>query len=215
MRRALLVLALIVLNSDTHAEAPGARPSWRWSSEERIAARFDPSSTQARKGRASGVKAPPATYVIEGRHDPALFFPWELFDSFVAILEVNPSRSAQARPTFKRGIEAQGWDYDQFWRDAEVATASYIASRRQQLEHRIAVAKRRKAARVRVNGGVDGYLQNELCYERARALENLREKLGREPFDRFLYQVVAPGVTLIVAEERDAEMLLRIERGCR
>jgi len=169
----------------------------------------------ARKSAAVNVKAPPTAYVIEGSHDPALFFAWELLDSFIGITDLQPSRAAQARVVYKRGIEAQGWEHERFWRDVEAATSTYVATRRQQMEHRRALASSRKASGVRVNGGIDGYLADEVCYERAQALENLRQRLGREPFDKFLYNTVAPGVTLMITMQRNAGMLMRIERGCR
>lgn len=203
-------------DNDKEPKEKKATP-WLWSSDERIRVRFDPNSAKERKGRVSNKmrKAPTDSHVIEGKHDPELFFPWELMDGFLQRIDVPPSRAAQARESFRQAIEGRGWSYDNFWREVDSATAVYISTKKQQIEHRFQLAQSRKQQGVPVNGGISPYLVEEVCRERASALDKVRQGLGKEQFDTFLYTAIAPSTTLWITADRDATLLNRIERGCR
>ena len=212
----VLLFAASTLNAQSHPGTSPVKPPWAWSSEERIQARFDPPSIVARKTRAAPTtKMAADAYIIDGKDDPALFFAWELVDALLPYMEMPPSRAAQARRMFTKDIEAQGWNTQDFWRAVDESTMTYRSTRRQQIDHRMALVSSRKKDRVRINGGIDNYLVKEVCEERQRSLEKLRQTFGREAFDKFLYTAIAPSVTLMISMERDANMLTRIERGCR
>lgn len=216
MNRYLFLLVLVT--SQGSGFATGAeKPAWLWTSDERIVERFDRDAMRTRRERMGNRLrlAPPNTYVIDGKQDPELFFPWELLDGLLQAIAVEPSRAAHVRASYRSAIKDNNWDYDTFWREVDSATAVYANTRKQQADHRLQLAHARKREGIPVNGGISPHLVNELCSDRAEALTKLRRVLGRESFDRFLYAAVAPGMTSWMSSERDAEMLNRIERGCR
>src|SRR5207244_11207926 len=97
MKRSLTLVGLLFLGITTHAaskdQAP-AKPPWRWTLDERLAARVDPRAAAERVRSARGARISassgtpskenemPADQIdfIGGREHPELFMPWELFD---------------------------------------------------------------------------------------------------------------------------------------
>lgn len=136
---AAVLLVLIALPA-AFAEVP-SRPAWKWTPEERIAKRLDPDAVQDRANanerdladfRASvGVPPVPVRFVIEGRKDPALLMPFELFGSILEGLEDQPGTGA--RRVYRRSIIDSGWDEDTFWRILRDATAEMMKTQRERL----------------------------------------------------------------------------------
>lgn len=212
--RATVAVALLVLTSPVLAsEAEMHRPEpWAWSPEQRIAERFDP---QAMKLRIEAVgpqrHLQPNAYVIDGRLNPELFFPWELMELFLAsLVNAPPSRIEQKRAMYRQDVEAAGWDYNAFWSATDAAATDYVAAFSSLIEAQ--TDAKRNGVKVTAD---TKRLRNELCRARAAALDELRRVLGRTEFDRFLYTVMAPGLRFWSTPARNAHVLLRVEGGCR
>lgn len=203
------ILLVLLASVPAVAEVP-SKPAWKWTFEERIAKRLDPDAIRERTNanerdlvdfRASvGVAPMPVRFVIEGRRDPALLMPFELFGSILEGLDDQPGSGA--RRVYRRPIIESGWEEETFWRILRDATAEMMKTQRE---------------RLALKDG-DGYALNvKECGSRAEALQVVREQLGAERFDRFLYEKVAPNVGIgsdfPLANE---EWRLRwVEGGCR
>ncbi len=203
------------------------KPAWEWTFDERIAKRLDPSHIRERavanekdlveRGGFKPEEVIPVRFTIEGRRDPELFMPSELFHSILDGARIG-SDTGDTRKTYKQKILDAGWDEDLFWQTVEEASAEYwkTTNERLALEHAaltqpVALAERRALTIKAESLGIPG------CRLRADALQTVRQKLGAEKFDRFLYETIAPtisiGSNLPFANE---EWRLRyIEGGCR
>jgi hypothetical protein len=239
--RALATTLLVSLISPIAISQPTApnkpavaatKPSWEWTLDERIAKRLDPTlireRTQAserdrveRDGftpevRASvGHFATPVRFVVEGRRDPALLMPSELFASIIEGVGETDNRRGTRR-VYRDEIRESGWEEELFWRTLQEATAEYWTT----TDERIAMERKaqtlslpeRRALNVRVEAlSVSG------CRLRAEALQRVRQKLGIEQFDRFLYEKVAPnvGISSNFPFGNEEWRLRYIEGGCR
>ncbi len=209
-----------------------AKPAWAWTLDERIARRLDPAlireRTQAserdrveRDGftpevRASvGHLATSVRFVVEGRRDPELLMPFELFNSILEGVGEPDNRSGTRR-VYRDEIRESGWEEEFFWQTLEEATAEYWTT----TDERIAMERsartlplaERRALNIRAEAlSVSG------CRLRAEALQRVRQKLGAEKFHRFLYEKVAPnvGISSDFPFGNEEWRLRYIEGGCR
>ncbi|HEV8580556.1 MAG TPA: hypothetical protein VGX68_15930 [Thermoanaerobaculia bacterium] len=207
------------------------KPAWKWTLDERLAARFDPEAMAAReakrqarmkellKGRVHRVfeekaeitEAPSIKEALDGGKTPELFLPSELFD--VLLSRGFPQESSEQNlQEFRDWIESQaaglGIGQD-FWKRLEGATLPYL----QEDRHPFFSAK---------YGGVEEDLH--LCRLRAEALKAAEAEFGEEAVLRLLYGTVARGwsFTRVVGlgpgpstYERYEEELRFQEGGCR
>ncbi|MFL6247518.1 MAG: hypothetical protein ACJ74H_15940 [Thermoanaerobaculia bacterium] len=174
------------------------RPPWTWTAEERIAKRLDPKHVRDRVM----AHARPATFVIDGRFDSALFMPWELMERFLNATDAAAPHRDASRARYTDDIVAFGWSTTSFWRDLDEASAAYAGMRNRIRQMRTAPASETDIA-------------DRFCLTRAQALQNARARFGYEQFDRFLYEVIAPGLTMFSDDPMTAEQLLWVERGCK
>src|SRR5947208_1284214 len=95
MKRWPLVLVALLISASTYAANatdPATKPAWRWTLDERLAARHDPVAAAVRllelpaaqaAGRIKSTAAqiaPDQADFISGRKHPELLLPWEIFD---------------------------------------------------------------------------------------------------------------------------------------
>ncbi|HEX8407451.1 MAG TPA: hypothetical protein VF883_01200 [Thermoanaerobaculia bacterium] len=194
----------------TNAEPPG-RPAWKWTFEERLAQRFDPvkireraiayqaehphllaqQSVRTRADIAVDDRAV-VSYVIDGRRNPELFMPHELFATLLTVvLPQEPLRSRQ-RDYYREDIRRFGFDDSAFWTN---------------LEHAVSTAA--PLAQWSAQPG------EELCRMRHRALQSARAFFG-DRLDAFLYEVIAPSQQHAVTTNLTdpAAALKRAAQGC-
>jgi hypothetical protein len=127
--------------------------------------------------------------------------------------EHDPARRPSGLPTIERRflkLDDSALDRSQLWSRLAAAAAPYLA-----LDERVTrVMAKAAAAPDEDKAALYDQLPSaqELCRQRVVALSAARSALGRETFDRFLYEAVAPevqiGTALTPAET------LAMEEGC-
>ncbi len=208
------------------------KPAWKWTLDERLAARFDPLAMAAReaeyeakrKSRFKHVRGgffvertevtdpPSVSETIDGSKNPELFLPGELFDMLLHHAfppgkeRPNPQESENG---FAEWAAALGFGPD-FQDRLEWAVAPYLKLLQSELPQ----------------GGTTGAnapkweqeTRLRLCPARVQALEAAEAELGEEAFLRLLYEGVAPSVrhgAVFSSLQRRVEELRFQEGGCR
>lgn len=207
---------------------PVAKPAWKWTLEERLAARFDSDALAAREAEhraeqerirerfgdpleeeLNKMKGPPATTVhIDGSKTPELFLPSELFTLLIVrgFSQGGNWDIQKSRGPIEKRAAALGFGRD-LWVRLEKAAAPYL-----QLLRKTGPLK----------GDRVGYTKRDirLCQLRSRALEAAKVEFGEESFLRLLYEAVAPNARPIYILDgpdyrKHAEQLRFMEEGCR
>src|SRR5437588_7489769 len=210
--------------------APPSKPIWQWTTDERLAARFDEaarirrveafeaqraiSHTRAASGAARAVALPrrPADS-IHGSEHPELPMPFEIFTSFT-------DAAYGADDDVARHVQ----------RDATVQASKlglppeFLPTLRKQARVFIAMQREERTLKQQIfTGGMTDpqsgmarlrELQKSECASRAAAMRNLRARFGAG-FDRFLYSAIAPGVFRDYFEPISAQTLRAEEDGCK
>jgi hypothetical protein len=190
---------------------PTRKPAWEWTIEERIAKRIDPASIHERaeaereqnfkdgftpEFHASiGMPNPTEHFIVQGGRDPELLLPFELFGSILQGVDTDPEEPRGWRARYRASIREFGWEEQTFWNTLQEASAEYrkIQHERLALEYSAPSLPlvERRAATIKAEAlGISN------CRLRAKALQTVREKLGRDKFDHFLYEKVAPNVSI-------------------
>jgi len=202
---------------------------WAWSLDERLEVRFDPDSIRDRSlanddrnraimtdvgydARVIEANAPrnnPKTYhAIDGRRDPALFTPTEVFDALLFAFYDEPRTRLDIRDAVRREVATLHMSEDDFWAELESIAGKYAdASQRHVHGHPFTSPRE----------------SDEFCAMRLDALNAARARFGQPAFDRLLYVAIAPKMTKVGGEtssnrgpQRDpATELRRQEGGCR
>lgn len=172
-RRCVKILALAALSlwggasvargaEDGLGENP-RKPAWKWSVEERLAARFDPVALEARAARHRAESeelkkgepellahaGPPRGDLdsIDGAETPELFLPWELFSHLLELGFAPEEEDLSAsRGSIEERAAALGLGHD-LWQRLENAAFPLLQLRRDQF---------RRAMEVRSRGGKGG-----------------------------------------------------------
>jgi hypothetical protein len=208
IQRAVVGTLLILISVSSYAAQPERRP-WQLTSEERLARRFDPEHIRDRQAayEAAHPRSRPARFIpagvekadqrnvtvyrIDGRRNPDLFLPHELFDGLLTALVPDARRREQQRTAYGPGIRALGFNEADFWEQLEAIASDYVA-----LKH--SSPDSNEAA---------------LCRARHDALRAARNSFGS--FDALLYSVIAPARQVSVATDTDdAARLIAAEKGC-
>jgi hypothetical protein len=208
------------------------KPAWKWSVDERLAARFDPEAMAAREAerqaketelrkswadplseeKARTTEAPSVQEVIYGSKTPELFLPVELFGMLLEsgfLPKEGGEHLQQSRGWIEERAAALGFGRD-FWdRLEETATPYLKLLRKEDRQHPVIQAEDYGEDRTR------------LCRARAHALEAAQTEFGEESFLHLLYEAVAPNAAIARLlgprppdYKRYAEELLFQERGC-
>ena len=209
------------------SEKDVSRQSWQWTTEERLSVRFDPEGMRSRRvadeamrrnhdKSADGAPTPSTVEgenrcVVHGNMNPELLMPSELFGELVSLLF---SEKPDTRLGFRALLEdrAQKAGIAAFdWSALETLLAPYELNRRW-IEPPASRRQEASAERTRAQPSFEDFSRQQ-CSQRAAALEAARREYGRDRFDRFLYEVVAPMMS--ISGTTTAVELRRIEDGCR
>lgn len=169
---------------------------WLIAAETRALRRADPVANAARHQAwvAKGRQPIDATsHLVDGSIDPTIIAPIELIDHLV-VYNLEPQRVEKFRREWAARGAADLLGPD-FWTRLETILAPLLALDREtrrlhalpQHERDLEVA-RKEPGKAKVGFNDDGW-----CMARAETLIAARREWGRETFDRFLYDVVAPG----------------------
>ena len=203
--------------------APPSKPIWQWTTDERLAARFDEAARIRRvaafeaqraisHARAVALPRRPADS-IHGSEHPELLMPFEIFTSFT-------EAAYGADDDVARHVQ----------RDATVQASKlglppeFLPTLRKQARAFIAMQREERTLKQQIfTGGMTDpqsgmarlrELQKSECASRAAAMRNLRARFGAN-FDRFLYSAIAPGVFRDYFEPISAQTLRAEEDGCK
>lgn len=188
------------------------RAAWEWSNEERIASRANPALArvrvaesavpQASRAIAANALQRPIVDIIDGKRQPELFLPTELFDTLVrdGLINGNTWREFYSKPVRSAGLPRD------FWAQLDRVVGSYAAELRAQNDARYAPQSDDRAT--------DARQATALCTQRFDALQRARGEFG-EALDRLLYSYVARKTTLISDQPASAQQLTMESRGCR
>lgn len=198
------------VSDTTEAKAP-----WQWTTSERLQKRLAPEEVLQRKlAVAPEGPVPDGGYTINGRHDPELFLPWELFNHLVAIAFSGDTISQQIfRVVIERNLAPVEVPPD-FWEELEIQASEYIDS----------ITRQRQRAHGMVNSTAPqaraileelAKLQAADCQRRLRALRTAEKHFGRDYLYQVLYQRVAPETTIVVPSLHGEDYRLRfVQGGC-
>lgn len=222
MRRHVLYVAVMVLAAAT-ADAQRRKAPWEWTLEERLTARCDPKLARARADRyrewaskeelsiKSGRRPSDNSGivdVIDGKQNPELFLPHELFESLIRKGFVGDTwRDFMAEEIPKAGLPEDFWE-----RLEHIAPALIdVMLRMDQLLEggRNATEAERNALNEALTA-----LHQDLCRERADALARAQAEFGK-PLDRLLYGYLARIKSSFSPSISNRESLAFAARGCR
>lgn len=151
---------------------------------------------------------------VDGHTQPALLLPFELFDSLLKGLGADPALRENAHKSFDARLRSFGYDPDKFWAVLRSASLSYIA--------RLDAAKQKRGmSTFKTSGGKTLWapISQDLCMDRAAALQSSRRAFGPTKFDEILYSVVAPEVAVSstgsLSSSDHMEQLAYMARGCK
>lgn len=211
----LFACFLMLLGQD----AP-AKPAWQWTTEERIAVRSDESSRAARREVAisAGLMSPTERVddVVIGTHNPELFLPHEVMERlFGGFHPDTVVRTEYRQKWLARG--ATQYLGDDFWDKLYAAVRPFIIAKIVEIDtDDEANAMSDQAEREFQQRWFRA--RSAVCPARARALAAAREAFGRENFDAFLYQAVAPDGVMLTTHSDVAKLPSQWrweEEGCR
>lgn len=212
--RLLLVIAVVL--PLTAQESIERKAIWTWSIEERLAQRFDPARTSQRMTADDAAERPARWGAVDGASHPELFLPSELFISLMGGLDSDPEMQRVSRDMLRAPIRAFGLEEETFWTELERATQAYLTPARRRAALLSKMAGVRAAEQQQILDEAQR-MDVDLCTKRAAALTSARRQFGRETFDRFLYTVVAPSLSIaaVTPSSDTREQLLYVEGGCR
>lgn len=232
VRRCLAAAALFVAGTtllsgpaagqvqDTATNQPARKAAWRWSVDERIAARLDPARAEARRAaneaqrekrrRLFGIEGSEGQPSIDGRTEPELLMPTELFSALISEAFPEGGRlPGEMKEHIEEGAVVLGFGSD-LWPRLERAAAPYLRLRKER--HGRAMA----ALEPPDNPAEDKAQQLRVCRARAEALARAEAEFGEDLFLRLLYEVVAPPMSFGYSPETSTAGHLRfVEGGCR
>lgn len=195
------------------------KPAWRWTTEERLAARFNEDTEKARvahrearhreafPGSPTPTAQQPVGHSVRGSETPELFLPFELFDVLInRSFPPDGLHQNEWRRRYEERAAALGLGSN-LWARVEKA-AAVLLERRREHYRRATASPTPKTEPVRE-------LDISACQDRAEAMAAVRDELGEEAFLQLLYEVVAPSTHAVYAYKSNfSDHLLFQEGGC-
>jgi hypothetical protein len=208
------VMTVLRLDAAPVISKASTKEAWRWTNEERIAARGDaalaaervlaarPSSAAASSSRlVAAARLSRIVDVIDGKTHPELFLPTELFETVVrdGLIWGDAWTEFYARQLSKAGLQPD------FWQRLAPVVQPYLDDlRREQV-----LRQPGDASALREAG-----MYPTLCRDRFDALVNARKEFGIA-LDRLMYNYVATKTTMFTDDPPDPDRLRAEARGCR
>lgn len=168
------------------------KAAWEWTNEERIAARKDPLLRIQRREEAfaaGDMQRYDKSDILVGLRDPELFLPTELMHHLIAAYRREPYAPKGIRARWASATERFGED---FWERLYETGRPYFDAEARHLQLQLQDQDEKDPAERQRLSTEESMVSNSLCPLRVEALRAAREVFGREAFDRFLYEVVAP-----------------------
>jgi hypothetical protein len=138
--------------------------------------------------------------VISGDANPELLMPTEILERLLRVVYVAPPKVAKVyRASYDTRRANLGLPGD-LWERLHPIAMPWVRARD---DARSSPRFERRDARMRS------------CRELALALAMAKSEFGEEPFQRLLYEVVAPGMTLSTTDAETPEALRKREEGCK
>lgn len=197
MRYYVLMIALVAgLVSAALPVRAGSAAAYKWSVDQRLRVRFDPSDREKRLEAIDMVPAPErGSVVVDGSKNPELLLPSELFR---VLLKRGFDENLDARETYRERVEYVARELGigpELWPSLKELASGLLPS----------------------DFGDRRPTWEELCRGNFEALAAAREAFGEKAFDRMLYEAVAPGLKLSAkGDGPELEKQLRdMEDGCR
>lgn len=221
IRRIAVTLALsasVSLSSSPQA-IPPLEP-WEWPDEARVDALLDETAAAARvrseqerqRGdrlvtTATSSPGHAAVDVIDGRKNPHLFFPFELFQHLVKHAYAPDANVRLAyRDSKKTMLRRHGLPAD-MWDRLEGITSAYRAARFQAADD-----ARRVEKGDHISGATKPWTATRVCVERHAALIEAQTTFGPS-FRKFLYTAVAPEIHRLLLRRADRAQLISAAKG--
>jgi hypothetical protein len=201
-------------------EEPGRAEPWRWSDDARVSALLDERAAavrveaaqrrQSHRGIASSALPQPhgTTFVdvIDGRRDPHLFFPFELFQHFVlSAYTPNVNVRIAYRSSKSDALRQHELPAD-MWERLEAITAAYRGAMQHEESNAPAYNRTQQADSRQLRA------TTSMCRDRHAALLEAQATFGPE-FTKFLYTAVAPDIQRRLLRRADRTRLLRAANG--
>lgn len=195
LKQTALLATVMFIGTWAVAEQPERKP-WEWTQEERLAVRLDPAQIARRQNaeaaRAAAATPQPSTtaqqglhnYSIDGSRNPELLLPHELFRSLLSGFMPNEEARQRKRDSLRAAIVAAGFDEALFWSQLRAAASEYIDNH--------------------VYPAPGTPHRPGLCRSAFVSLNNARQVFGKDRFDRFLYEAIAP-VTQVTSATNAAD----------
>jgi hypothetical protein len=181
---------------------------WRMDPHERARRRADPAENARRHAAAVAngrQAAPPDVNLIEGSYDPTVLAPIELMMQIYPVYNLEPER----RERFHREWESRGAAEllgKDWWERLRVVfkQAIHIDFERRRIQ-RLPLQEQKALAAIKAAEPLKQHSDDGDCEAEAEALKAGRTAWG-EPFDHFLYEVVAPGVYYWISSSDPASL---------
>lgn len=210
----LATMALLVCAFQ--ADARGARVE-QLTDSERATRRFDPAAAAARRAQAVAdglIAGNPTGKVIAGNRNPELLMRVELIDYLAGALGDPTSIAKYQEKWLARGVV--GYLGGDFLNRLRLVAGTYVDAEAQIR----ALRTQRSAGSEEENPALGAELRrvnDSLCQLRADVLAAGRTTFGRDTFERFLYEVVAPDVLIFTGSSGsspDTTLELWLDGGC-
>jgi hypothetical protein len=221
--RTLIAAPILFVTLHSAAQQPARSSSqsvaskaiWQLTDDERIAERLDPQKIRERAASHTAAlnrlhnpdtstlstripETTPTKFIIDGAEHPELFLPFELFGQLLRGVDatLKPVDREVSRSILDGKIKAFGYDPATFWNALEASARPYFEVRSGAKVGTAANATQHATVESipSPSQSIDSHVS--LCRARLTALNAARHHFGREQFDKFLYAVVAPTLTV-------------------
>lgn len=206
----VIAVTAVTVIAERPDSVAGEEP-WRVSWEKRMALRFGPDEG----GMPSSIQQddpmtpPPGVVVIKGVERPELLTGIELFGQLLSTAFAPDPRARDFwRETYGRA-GLPGSNDSEFWQRIEELAAPILEIR----ERERGAIERWKLDGTPPTADWELPAPALQCQVRARALAAARREFTPQLFDRFLYEAVAPRMTIV--SSRNESELRYVEEGCR
>jgi hypothetical protein len=217
MKHVRIFTVAILLATPLLAQA--RKEAWLLSVDERIALRTNPDLARERVKAGKQVQTHKLSSMsiadsFDGKTRPELFLPSQVFDELLNMAFLsNPRASFVVQQGLSSEVKKHGLPTDFFDR-LRVLSTVHIADALAERDLGQGLARQRGAATERQVRGLE-LKRADVCRSRAEALAAARKEFGTEKFDRFLYEAIAAHMFSLSDKLPDANVLRRIEGGCR